>query len=98
MLDLTAEFCRVAERLTRLTRLTEKVSYRQGNALDLPFGDMSFDVAWSQNASMNIADRERLYSEMYRVLKPGAWALMLLGFGAVGGAIRRKRSDQIVTS
>ena len=26
---------------------------------------------WSQNAAMNIADRARLYGEMYRVLKPG---------------------------
>jgi SAM-dependent methyltransferase len=70
-IDLTAEFCRVAEMLTRLTGLTDKVDYRQGNALDLPFEAGSFDVVWSQNASMNIADRDRLYSEMYRVLKPG---------------------------
>ena len=70
-IELTAEFCRVAEMLTRLTGLTEKVTYRQGDALDLPFEDMSFDVVWSQNASMNIADRDRLYSEMRRVLKPG---------------------------
>ena len=70
-IDLTAEFCRVAELLTRLTGLTGRVSYRQGNALDLPFADMSFDVVWSQNASMNIADRDRLYSEMHRALKPG---------------------------
>ena len=69
--DLTAEFCRVAEVLTRVTRLVEKVDYRQGNALDLPFDDMSFDVVWSQNAAMNIAQRNRLYREMRRVLKPG---------------------------
>ena len=70
-IDLTAEFCRVAEMLTRLTGMTGKVEYRQANALDLPFDDMSFDVVWSQNASMNIAYRDRLYSEMRRVLKPG---------------------------
>ena len=69
--DLTAEFCRVAELLTRLTGLVGKVDYRQGNALDLPFDEMSFDVVWSQNAAMNIADRDRLYHEMRRVLKPG---------------------------
>lgn len=69
--DLTAEFCRVAEMLTRLTGLTERVDYRQGNALDLPFDDAGFDVVWSQNAAMNIADRGRLYGEMHRVLKPG---------------------------
>jgi SAM-dependent methyltransferase len=70
-IDLTTEFCRVAEMLTRLTRLVGRVDYRQGNALDLPFDDQSFDVVWSQNAAMNIADRERLYGEMQRVLKPG---------------------------
>jgi SAM-dependent methyltransferase len=69
--DLTAEFCRIAEMLTRLTRLVGKVDYRQGDALALPFDDMSFDVVWSQNAAMNIADRDRLYHEMRRVLKPG---------------------------
>jgi SAM-dependent methyltransferase len=70
-IDLTAEFCRVAEMLTQRTGLTGKVGYRQGNALDLPFEEMTFDVVWSQNASMNIADRDRLYAEMHRVLKPG---------------------------
>jgi len=69
--DLTAEFVRVAEMLTRLTGLVDKADYRQGNALDLPFEDMSFDIVWSQNAAMNIADRDRLYREMRRVLKPG---------------------------
>jgi MPBQ/MSBQ methyltransferase len=69
--DLTAEFIRVAEMLTRLTGLVDRVDYRQGDALDLPFEDMSFDVVWSQNAAMNIADRGRLYHEMWRVLKPG---------------------------
>src|ERR1700751_31078 len=68
--DLTAEFVRVAEMLTRLTRLVGRVDYRQGDALHLPFDDMSFDVVWSQNAAMNIADRDRLYAEMQRVLKP----------------------------
>ena len=70
-IDLTAEFVRVAEMLTRRTGLAGKVDYRQGDALHLPFADESFDVVWSQNAAMNIADRDRLYREMRRVLKPG---------------------------
>ena len=70
-LDLTAEFVAVAQMLTRRTGLVDKVDYRQGNALDLPFSDMSFDIVWSQNAAMNIADRDRLYREMRRVLKAG---------------------------
>ena len=35
----------------------------------MPFDNNSFDVVWTQHASMNIADKSRLYSEMYRVLK-----------------------------
>ena len=69
--DLTQEFVQVATMLTALTGLAERVSYRQGTALALPFPDASFDLAWSQNASMNIADRATLYREMHRVLKPG---------------------------
>jgi SAM-dependent methyltransferase len=69
--DLTAEFVRVAEMLTQRTGLVGRVDYRHGSALDLPFVDASFDVVWSQNVAMNIADRERLYSEMHRVLRRG---------------------------
>ena len=68
-LDLTAEYIEVAEMLARRVGLFDKVSYRQGDALDLPFDDAAFDLVWSQNAVMNIADRARLYGEMRRVLK-----------------------------
>jgi ubiquinone/menaquinone biosynthesis C-methylase UbiE len=70
-LDLTPEFVALAGMLAHRTRLADKVTYRQGNALELPFPDASFDVVWSQNAAMNIADRDRLYGEMHRVLRPG---------------------------
>src|SRR6266516_3675013 len=69
-LDLTADFVALAGMLAQRTRLSDKVTYRQGDALDLPFADASFDLVWSQNAAMNIADRDRLYGEMRRVLKP----------------------------
>src|SRR5262245_23526688 len=69
-LDLTPEFVALAGVLAQRTRLADKVSYRQGNALELPFPDASFDLVWSQNAAMNIGDRDRLYGEMRRVLTP----------------------------
>jgi ubiquinone/menaquinone biosynthesis C-methylase UbiE len=69
-LDLTQEFIALAGMLAQRTRLADKVTYRQGNALAMPFADASFDLVWSQNAAMNIADRDRLYGEMRRVLAP----------------------------
>jgi SAM-dependent methyltransferase len=70
-IDLTPEFVAVASELARRTGLSDRVTFRQGSALDLPFPDASFDLAWSQNVAMNIADRPRYYAEMARVLKPG---------------------------
>ena len=83
--DLTAEFVRVAQMLTDRTGFAGRVDYRQGNALDLPFGEASFDVVWSQNASMNIADRDRLYRGMRRLLKPGGGRLALQEVAAAPG-------------
>ncbi len=70
-LDLVEEYCRVADSLAKRVKLDNLLTYRQGDATQMPFEDATFDVVWTQHASMNIADKKRLYSEMYRVLKHG---------------------------
>jgi ubiquinone/menaquinone biosynthesis C-methylase UbiE len=70
-LDLVEEYCRVADSLAKRVKLDNLLTYRQGDATQMPFEDATFDVVWTQHASMNIADKHRLYSEMYRVLKHG---------------------------
>jgi ubiquinone/menaquinone biosynthesis C-methylase UbiE len=70
-LDLVGEYCRVADSLAKRVKLDNLLTYRQGDATHIPFEDATFDVVWTQHASMNIAYKKRLYSEMYRVLKPG---------------------------
>jgi ubiquinone/menaquinone biosynthesis C-methylase UbiE len=83
--DLTADFVALAGMLAQRTRLSDKVTYRQGDALDMPFADASFDLVWSQNAAMNIADRDRLYTEMRRVLtRSGRLALQEIAAGPGG--------------
>jgi ubiquinone/menaquinone biosynthesis C-methylase UbiE len=75
-IDLTSEFCEVARDLTRMLRLADRVSFEQGDALMMPFADASFDGAYSMNVAMNIADKDRLYREIHRVLQPGAWLVL----------------------
>lgn len=70
-IDLTEEYCRTAAELARWVGLSDLVEYRQADALTMPFADGSFDIAWTQHAAMNIADKARLYREVHRVLKPG---------------------------
>jgi len=69
--DLTAEFVETAIELTRRTGLQDRVDFRQGSGLALPFPEGCFDLAWTQNVAMNIADRPRWYAELRRVLKRG---------------------------
>jgi sarcosine/dimethylglycine N-methyltransferase len=70
-IELSSDYCTGAVLLNRLTGLEDFVGVFEGSALDLPFPDDSFDAVWMQNVGMNIADKQTLYSEIYRVLKPG---------------------------
>jgi MPBQ/MSBQ methyltransferase len=70
-LDLVGEYCRVADSLAKRVKLDNLLTYRQGDATHIPFEDATFDIVWTQHASMNIAYKKRFYSEMHRVLKHG---------------------------
>jgi ubiquinone/menaquinone biosynthesis C-methylase UbiE len=70
-LELSPDYCAGAVLLNRLTGLDNRIEVHQGSALDMPFPDDSFDVVWMQNVGMNIANKRKLYAEVYRVLKPG---------------------------
>ena len=70
-IDLTADYCAVAEALTAATGQSEHVRIVHGSALETPFDDAGFDRAYSQNVVMNIADKQAFYREAFRVLRPG---------------------------
>jgi sarcosine/dimethylglycine N-methyltransferase len=70
-IEMSPDYCAGAVLLNRLTGLEERIKVHEGSALELPFADDSFDVVWMQNVGMNIADKQTLYGEIARVLKPG---------------------------
>ncbi|MBI1279495.1 MAG: methyltransferase domain-containing protein [Anaerolineaceae bacterium] len=76
VLDLMESYCRVGEMLTARTNLASHVHFEQGNALDMPFADQSFDAVWTQHSSMNIADKQGLYTQIHRVLRHGGTLVM----------------------
>jgi ubiquinone/menaquinone biosynthesis C-methylase UbiE len=69
-IDLTPEYVEVATSLTQLVGLSDQVEFQVVNALDLPFGDESFDRATLLHVGMNIPDKQRLCAGVHRVLKP----------------------------
>lgn len=70
-IDITEEYCKTARDLAERVRLSEYLTYRQADALDLPCEDGEFNAVWTQHVQMNIEDKQRFYAEMFRVLKPG---------------------------
>jgi len=70
-IDLTESRVDGAKRLTAMVGLDEHVTFQSANALDLLFGDKTFDVVISQEAFCHIPDKDRLVAQCVRVLKPG---------------------------
>jgi SAM-dependent methyltransferase len=84
---MSPDFCAGAVLLNRLTGVDDRIAVHEGSALDLPFPDDSFDVVWMQNVGMNIADKRKLYEEIYRVLRSGGrFAFQEMAAGAAPAA------------
>lgn len=75
-IDLSDEYIDAAERLTQLLNMQDCVKFNAASALDLPFEDNTFDGAWSIQMNMNVEDKLGWLQEIYRVLKPGARAVL----------------------
>ncbi|MFX1521676.1 MAG: class I SAM-dependent methyltransferase [Promethearchaeota archaeon] len=68
-LDATQKMIDEAIKRTEKEGLSQLVSYKLGNALDMPFKAKTFDVVWGQDAWCYVTDKDKLISEVYRVLK-----------------------------
>ena len=71
-IDLTQEYIDVGKALCAWVGLDKQVTLHQGSALNLPFEDETFDGAIMLHVGMNIDDKAKLFTEIYRVLRPGA--------------------------
>ena len=70
-IDLTEEYISIGKKLTEFVGLSDRVELRHGSALNIPYEDERFDIVWTEHVQMNIADKNRFYSEIARVLRPG---------------------------
>ncbi|MFW2365655.1 MAG: methyltransferase domain-containing protein [Desulforhopalus sp.] len=73
--DCTRDYITAGNRLNELVGLAGRVNLCEGDALSLMFDDRGFDCVWTEHVQMNIGDKNRFYSEIARVLKPGGHLL-----------------------
>lgn len=70
-IDLTQAFCDAATTMSDWVGLGGRVSFKQGDATNLPFEHGTFDAAMTIHVAMNIAAKDKMYLEARRVLKSG---------------------------
>ena len=70
-IDLTPGFIEAARALSLMSGMEDAVRFEVASATALPFDDASFDLATLLHVGMNIPDKEALFSEAARVLRPG---------------------------
>ncbi|QSO45732.1 demethylmenaquinone methyltransferase [Alicyclobacillus mengziensis] len=77
-IDFTREMLNVAkEKLSKRGFLNRTVELVEGDAMDLPFAENSFDVATIGFALRNVPDILTVLTEMTRVVKPGGRVVSL---------------------
>lgn len=70
-LDISEDLIKEARDFARRKEVSERVNFRVGDALDLPYSENEFDVAVSQAMLILVSDKRKAVHEARRVLKPG---------------------------
>lgn len=72
-IDLTEEYIETGTALCSWVKLDKHISLQQGSALSMPFQEDAFDGGYMMHVGMNIEDKAQLFTEVSRVLRPGAY-------------------------
>jgi SAM-dependent methyltransferase len=72
-IDVEAGVLGFAARRVRDRGLADRIALKQVTPGPLPFDDATFDVVFSKDSMIHIADKEALFAEVFRVLRPDGW-------------------------
>lgn len=72
-IDVEAPVCEAARARAGTAGAGDRVTIRQVAPGPLDFDDRSFDVVFSKDAMIHIADKDVLFAEVLRVLEPDGW-------------------------
>jgi len=72
-IDLAQEYIDTGNTLSSWVKLDKQITLHQGSALSMPFQDEEFDGGFMMHVGMNIEDKVKLFTEVYRVLRPGSY-------------------------
>ena len=70
-IELTPARVRGAQKLTALVGLQDRVRILEGDVMQSPLPEASVDAVISQEALLHVPDKTRVFTEAFRILKPG---------------------------
>lgn len=70
-IEISPNMIRIAEKNAAEYGLAGRVAYVEGDAMHMPFSDGAFDGVFTNGSLHEWEHPERVFSEIYRVLKPG---------------------------
>lgn len=74
--DVQKELIDLASSRAQKCNLESQIKYQLVTPGPLPFADESFDVAFSKDAIIHVREKEDLYTEIFRILRPGGRLLV----------------------
>jgi len=95
-LDFSAEMVRLARKKAASRRLSGRVQFREGDALEIPEPDGYFDVVSVGFGVRNYEDAEKGLLEAHRVLAPGGRLVVVEFFRRQENALLRLYLDRIL--
>jgi cyclopropane fatty-acyl-phospholipid synthase-like methyltransferase len=75
-MDLVPAQLEIGRELARKAELEERVEFCQGSSMDMPFPNEAFDFSYCIESSFHYPDKPAFFRESFRVLKPGAVAVI----------------------
>jgi phosphoethanolamine N-methyltransferase len=69
-IDLAPEMIAIAQERAAELKDTTSATFLLGDIMEVPAGE-TFDIVWSRDALMHIADKQRLFARLFDLLEPG---------------------------
>ncbi|KAG8383193.1 hypothetical protein BUALT_Bualt05G0159100 [Buddleja alternifolia] len=98
-LDFSTEQLQIAasRQHERTKACFKNIEWIEGDAIDLPFSDSSFNAATIGYGLRNVVDRKKALEQMFRVLKPGS-KLSVLDFNKSSSPLTSSIQDWMIDS
>lgn len=75
-MDLVPAQLEIGRKLARTAGVEGRIEFRQGSSMDMPFQNGAFDFSYCIESSFHYPDKPAFFRENFRVLKPGAVAVV----------------------